>query len=406
MDIMDQGLAPDMDSDTEEAVPIRVPENPVFRVENATLDLESYAASYNGPVKIQRLLFIADHCDSLRIEALKLALSHIKDCTYNVQLYSGTYSKLSEALKMAGQNPESVIGPLDTSWIEQKSKKGQLKLEKLDTDLKNYKSNSIKESIRRGHDDLGDHYMELGDLNNALKCYSRSRDYCTSGKHVLNMCLNVVKVSIQLQNWAHVMTYVVKGEATPEFAANSPTGTKLSCAAGLAELASRNFKNAAKRFLASNFDHFVGDSSDILSSNNIAVYGGLTALATYDRPELLKNIIASPAFKLFLELEPQLRDALNKFYQSQYAECLSILSSMKDNLLLDIYLAPHVNTLYSMIRNKALIQYFHPFSSADMNKMASAFNTTVHDLENEIMNLILEGQIQVSIKELLRMRTS
>jgi COP9 signalosome complex subunit 1 len=69
-----------------------------------------------------------------------------------------------------------------------------LKLEKLDTDLKNYKSNSIKESIRRGHDDLGDHYLDCGDLSNALKCYSRARDYCTSGKHVVNMCLNVIKV--------------------------------------------------------------------------------------------------------------------------------------------------------------------------------------------------------------------
>lgn len=394
---MDQGLAPDMDSDQEEAVPMREPENPVFRVENATLDLDAYASSYSGPVKIQRLMFIGDHCDSLRIEAFKLALNHIKESTYNVQMYSSTYTKLSEALKACGQNPESVIGPLDTTWIEQRSKKGQLKLEKLDTDLKNYKSNSIKESIRRGHDDLGDHYMEMGDLNNALKCYSRSRDYCTSGKHVLNMCLNVVKVSIQLQNWSHVMTYVIKAEATAEFVPNSPTGTKFNCAAGLADLASRNFKNAAKRFLATNFDHFAGDSSDILSSNNIAVYAGLTALATYDRPELLKNIISSPGFKLFLELEPQLRDALNKFYCSQYAECLSILSSMKDNLLLDIYLAPHVNSLYSMIRCKALIQYFHPFSSADMNKMAAAFNTTVHELENELMNLILEGQIQVSI---------
>jgi hypothetical protein len=70
-------------------------------------------------------------------------------------------------------------------------------LEKLDTDLKNYKSNSIKESIRRGHDDLGDHYLDCGDLANALKCYSKARDYCTSGKHVVQMCLNVIKVGNQ-----------------------------------------------------------------------------------------------------------------------------------------------------------------------------------------------------------------
>ena len=41
--------------------------------------------------------------------------------------------------------------PLDTAWAESTRKKALLKLEKLDTDLKNYKGNSIKESIRYTH---------------------------------------------------------------------------------------------------------------------------------------------------------------------------------------------------------------------------------------------------------------
>lgn len=52
--------------------------------------------------------------------------------------------------------------------------------------------------LRRGHDDLGDHYLDCGDLSNALKCYSRARDYCTSAKHVINMCLNVIKVQLDV----------------------------------------------------------------------------------------------------------------------------------------------------------------------------------------------------------------
>lgn len=89
------------------------------------------------------------------------------------------------------------VPQLDMQWIEQKSKRAAMKLEKLDADLKNYKSNSIKESIRRGHDDLAEHYLDCGDLTNALKCFSRARDYCTSAKHVVNMCLNVIKVKLQ-----------------------------------------------------------------------------------------------------------------------------------------------------------------------------------------------------------------
>ena len=55
-----------------------------------------------------------------------------------------------------------------------------------------------------------------GDLANALKCYSRARDYCTSGRHVMSMCINVIKVSVYLQNWSHVISYVNKALATPE----------------------------------------------------------------------------------------------------------------------------------------------------------------------------------------------
>lgn len=40
------------------------------------------------------------------------------------------------------------IPTLDTQWIEMTSKRAAQKLEKLDTDLKNYRGNSIKESIR------------------------------------------------------------------------------------------------------------------------------------------------------------------------------------------------------------------------------------------------------------------
>ncbi|XP_071040671.1 COP9 signalosome complex subunit 1 [Parasteatoda tepidariorum] len=380
-------------------------EEEIYVVENPTLDLEAYISSYTGLAKLYRLLYIADHCPALKIEALKMALSYVQN-TYNVNIYQMIHRKLVDAT--GNSNLPDVTGglnagvvPLDTQWIETKSKKAALKVEKLDADLKNYKSNSIKESIRRGHDDLGDHYLDCGDLSSALKCYSRARDYCTSGKHVVSMCLNVIKVSVYLQNWSHVLTYVNKAETTPEVTEangkdnNQLVITKLRSAAGLAELATRKYKSAAKNFLQASFDHC--DFPDLISPNNVAMYGGLCALASFDRQELLKFVLSSSSFKLFLELEPQLRDIIHRFYNSKYASCLKLLEEIKDNLLLDMYLAPHVSSLYTQIRNRALIQYFSPYLSADMNRMALAFNTTIGALEDELMQLILDNQIQARI---------
>jgi len=42
-------------------------------------------------------------------------------------------------------------------------------------------------------------------------------------------------------------------------------------------------------------------------------------------------------------------------------------------------------------------QYFSPYLSADMRKMAEAFNTTVSALEEELMQLILDGKISARI---------
>lgn len=83
------------------------------------------------------------------------------------------------------------------------------------------------------------------------------------------------------------------------------------------------------------------------------------------------------------------------FVCSHYASCLEYLGNLKTNLLLDIHLHDHVETLYEQIRSKALIQYTLPFVSVDLNMMANAFNTSVTGLEKELEALITNDQIQV-----------
>lgn len=60
-------------------------------------DLETYAGSYRGMAKLMRLMYIADHCPSLRIESLKMAITSVQE-TYNVTLYQQLHRKLQEAI--------------------------------------------------------------------------------------------------------------------------------------------------------------------------------------------------------------------------------------------------------------------------------------------------------------------
>ncbi len=172
----------------------------------------------------------------------------------------------------------------DATWYEKTQRNYVHKLEKLDTDLRNFRTNSIKDSIRRGHDDLGDHYLDAGDFFNAVRCYVRSRDYCVTPRHMITMCMNVIKASFYMQNWSNVLSYVSKAEQAIESlesatkSATTPSASstanpmdavttnatitsdavlasRLKVYAGIAELATKRYKLAARHFLGVSFDH-------------------------------------------------------------------------------------------------------------------------------------------------------
>lgn len=44
----------------------------------------------------------------------------------------------------------------------------------------------------------------------------RSRDYCTTSRHVVSMCLSVVRTALELGNFVHVANYVAKAEQAPD----------------------------------------------------------------------------------------------------------------------------------------------------------------------------------------------
>ena len=173
--------------------------------------------------------------------------------------------------------------------------------------------------------------------------------------------------------------------------------TKLRSAQGLCELAARRYKPAARCFLQC---HFFEDSEpylEMVSAVNIAQYGTLCGLATFERAELERMILTNNQFKQFLELDPQLRELVHKFHSSQYAVCLKLLHEMRENLLLDKYIAPHVPSLYLLIRQRAICQFFSPYASVSLERMASAFTSSVQEIEEECMQLILDGQIAARI---------
>lgn len=366
------------------------------------LDLDAYIATYKGHTKVNRLEFIADRCPSLQVDALKLAITELRNTnTLHVSRYINLVRKLNEAVKFGAHGSASVSNDLltvDKAWADNQMLKAKQQTDLLEGELKNYKRNSIKESIRMGNIELGNHYYECGDLTSAHRSYSRTRDYCTTSKHIIELCMNVIKASIELGNFPHVLTYVVKAESTPEVAQDKElTKAKLKAASGLANLDLSKYPAAARDFLSIGEELVGNQYGDVISANDIAVYGGLCALASFNRTELKRLVIDNVGFRQYLELEPHIRDLIQGFYNSNYALCLEIMDKWKNDYLLDLHLHSHIEALYTNIRKKALVQFTSPFLTVDLTKMAKSFSTTVPALEKELVSLIIGGQIEARI---------
>jgi COP9 signalosome complex subunit 1 len=224
-----------------------------------------------------------------------------------------------------------------------------------------------------GNEDLGNHYYQTGDLNAASKAYSRMRDYCTTPNHITSMLFKMVNVGIERGDWMSVQANVHRlrnSLSKPDDAVKNES--KISAAWALSQMQQGSYLEAANAFLSIPAD--LNDQyNEVISANDIAVYGGLCALASMNRDELQRNVLESQSFRSFLELEPHIRRAIAFFCNFKFRSCLDILDAYKPDYLLDIHLQRFIPQLYKRIRTKSIEQYMLPFSRVTLSSMAKIF---------------------------------
>lgn len=363
-------------------------------------------------------MFLIGICSShLSTEALKLAVSEAKS-SKDVSRYENAVRALAETA------PDEKEAVLDAEWVDRMQKLIKAETDRLEQELRGYKHNLIKESIRvcfsssrwspvsnclqMGNEDLGSHYHQIGDLVSASKVYSRMRDYCTTTSHIASMLFKIINLSVERGDWLSVQSNVHRLrnlQSKPEEQAKSQP--KTSAALGLSQLQSGSYLDAANSFLDT--DPSLGDSyNEIISPNDVAVYGGLCALASMDRNELQRCVLDNNSFRNFLELEPHIRRAISFYCNSKFKPCLDILEAYRTDYLLDIYLQRHVSFLYSRIRTKSIQQYLVPFSRVTLDAMSKIFCATSVDDQaetndssspfvQELIQLIQDGTLDARI---------
>lgn len=253
-----------------------------------------------------------------------------------------------------------------------------------------------------GNEDLGKHFQAIGDLPKSFEAFSRMRQDVSVSKHIIDVSRHLIEVAVEQRNWIAVTSNVqkIRGilSSSDEDLSIIPY---LQAADGLAHFDNGEYHNAAISLL--NTEVGLGSSAaTIISPNDVAIYGGLCALATMDRNELQKKVLENSSFRTYLELEPQIRRAIAFFVNSRYTACLSILEAYRPDYLLDIYLQRHFDEIYHMVRSKSIVQYFIPFSCVTLDSMNQAFAQPGKTIDKELATMIQRGDLNARINTIDR----
>src|ERR1700753_771586 len=101
-----------------------------------------------------------------------------------------------------------------------------------------------------GNEDLGNHYLALGDYVMATKCYTRMREYCTTPKHLAELNLKLLYVAILQSSCTNAQSCGLKMFTVPSKEDKAPPhDAVLNACTGLSLLNSSQYREAAESFL-------------------------------------------------------------------------------------------------------------------------------------------------------------
>ena len=282
----------------------------------------------------------------------------------------------------------------DASYASVTEQSSALHLETLEARLTTAQAHLAKESIRTAYLSLGEHHRRRGELRDAMRRLLRARDFCVSVRQTGQVCLAVVVLGIDSRDHSRVRDYVAKAEHTSDLLHADPLfASKLRVASAVVLLAEGRYEDAARK-LADCSPDLTHQFNAVVSAEDIATYGAVLGLATLGREELRSLILDGPQFKSRLELVPPLRDALRHYVRSEFGPCLSLLSALRQDLMLDLHLRPHVSALYGLIRDRCVVQYFAPYAKVSLSNMGRAFGMTPGAMELVVTGLVKSGAIR------------
>mmetsp|Transcript_19362 Transcript_19362/g.47362 ORF Transcript_19362/g.47362 Transcript_19362/m.47362 type:complete len:453 (-) Transcript_19362:229-1587(-) len=359
-------------------------------------DLKNYIKDYAGQTKIKRLIYIARVCPTVRVAAYRSAITELRKGR-DTELYTQT---VAEAREMVGNNLGDKWG-FDKSWCESRRREYNEKEIALEHKLAEHRrEEDTTEEIMAALKAYVEYLQESGNFREAQTKLRENQDYFRIEedklyRHVCEM-ENSVHLDLNDSRMSHHYGKFPKWSRRLEsqYGTRKALEAKLHAINGLYCLSRGQFDSAAHRFKLVSFEI---DCPTIISKRDVAIYGTLCAMASFQRAQLKTNLLKSGEFKKFMLLVPGLTDMVQNFIQCKFRLAFAQLEQMKPDIQLDYYMAKHQSRLFEKIHELAVVQYFAPFSHAKISRMATVFGVSDAEMEKTLVTLIGREAVKARI---------
>lgn len=351
------------------------------------LEVETFIHNYQGHTLIKRLRFIAKHCPSQRIEALKQLMKISYEKTPSV--YLKIYQEFQEYFEDATEE----LPHIQPNEIEKIQEKIDLRKRELEHELKLNKANMIKETIRMCYDDLGYFYYQIGDMKKSLTQFLAMKNYCSTNLHLLDLSLRILMVHFQMEfeltTDGQFSNAMVNFDSIPSNIQQDKK-THLDLLHGLFHLLRGNYVSCMKYLITIDYDTCL-KFPQYLSPTDLLIYVALCALSCSDYHQIRLLIKDNARFRKFLELEPEIEEMLDLAAHFKYRKCLDLLESWKNDFLLDIFVSPQWEDLYSLIQRNFLKDFLKPYCQISLSQIHEEFSVLQLPMLESLLILLISS---------------
>jgi len=363
------------------------------QIDYPDFDIQNYIDEYKGRTRIQRLMFLADRCPAARKPAvqllLKAAQSRGDDAIKDKTLYR-------EIFKYGKQYLENCPDQ-DVKYLQQNEELNMITRTKLEDEIQKWRNLTQRNNSRLAHLKCAAFLSRLGDFDSAIHKLTDAKEFAEIPVEMIDCQMQIILTSVKQGSLSHVHHEAQRMFVAYDKALNENIRSQIHVCMGLFYLRTEKFNLACNHFLQATHVTRPDFFSEILSKREIGIYGALCALGDLKRDQLKAKLVENHSFMDYLDKAPYVKNLVYAMTNSQYSRVMELLGHLKKDFLLDFYLHKVADALMNAVRGKALVQYFEPFSSMNLTRMAKDFGVKLSDIEEELHKAILSGQVKAKI---------